>query len=115
MKNKHKPYWKMGYCKIICSECAFVAKEEVRSIRKDFCPSCNADMREPLKRCYYIENHGGETYCPCGESHYCHEDRLLYCTHYKALSRQRMGNYWFPCDDIRLKTTESIQLSFFDE
>lgn len=105
----------MGYCKDTYSECGFVAEEGSPFYRKGFCPSCNADMRESLRRCYYIENHDNATYCPCGDSHYCHENGLLYCIHYKALSRQRMGNYWFPCDDIRLKTTESIQLSFFDE
>lgn len=106
-----RPYWILGYCQHKCSECGFVVEDSFP--KENFCPSCNADMREPLKRCYYMENHPGQKYCPCGES-YGKENGFLYCSHYRALHKQKLAGNWYPCEDIKLKETETIQLSFFD-
>ena len=73
-------------------------------------------MREPLKRCYYIENHDGWTYCPCGDS-MRGDDGLLYCGQQTAFRKHELISWgcYYSYTDYNLKLDTGTQLTFFDD
>lgn len=106
---KKQPYWVHGYGTVKCSECGYVTDTILKT---DLCPACNADMREPLKRCYFLENNPESDWNPCGESTV--KDGVMYCT---RQTRERMEElkkwgFYYKCSDYHLKDDE-IQLTLF--
>lgn len=121
MKKSKQPYWKHDYGEVICSECDSVFDDMLyyntkseNTIRYK-CPSCGADMREPLKRCYAFEYGTTMAYGACTECEYI--NGLRYCIRYTRDRMEELKSWgcFYKCEYIKPPEDKSIQLSFFEE
>lgn len=117
--KKKPPYWIHGYGKLICSECGYIVDEDAGLERylfyfknKDVCPQCGADMREPLKRCYY-QDYALTSFNPCGDARYI--DNIPYCDRQTRERTQELISWgcYYTCEGYKPKQPENEQLTFF--
>lgn len=110
------PYWKHGYGKLICSECGYIIDERDSMKRyldyrknQNCCPQCGADMREPLKRCYYKERYQKD-YCSCGDC--ITKAGTAYCIRQTKERREELKSWgaYYRCECFEPVENEQITL-----
>lgn len=102
--SRKVPYWRHGYGKLICSECGYVIDEDDSMERyihyrkeRGCCPSCNADMREPYKRCYYAEHNPGG-WNACGEAIVINDIAFCYRQTRERTEELRSWGCYYKCE-----------------
>lgn len=103
------PYWIHDYGALICSECSYRIDADDGLERylyfyknRDKCPGCNADMREPYKRCYY-QDYSLTGTISCGDVKYIED--MPYCNRQTKERREELRSWgcYYKCEGFKPK------------
>lgn len=113
------PYWVHGYGKLICSECGYIVDEDEGMERylhyfkfKDVCPQCGADMREPLKRCYY-KDYALTGFISCGDVRYRGGEPYCYRQTRERTQELISWGCYYKCEGFKPKEPDIEQLTLW--
>lgn len=113
------PYWKHGYGKLICSKCGYVIDErdDMRRYlyyrqKRDVCPECKADMREPYKRCYWKE-HYPDKFNPCGDLIHINDADYCYRRTKERMDELKSWGCYYKCECMHAPESENEQLTLY--